>query len=314
MKEKLRKAGLFIELKRLCPAFARGGADVIGSGWGGLVIDHKDGTVSKAFLNHANPRVPAKNRKADRDYISIEAKNLELISGASLGGVLTPRLVEDPILFGHHQTPNFFGIVRMTRIKGEPLSWNDIMKTTTAEERKSHFEQAGELLARFHAHGKTIPRHKMHMPDASWATGFKTSQKFSDETNQLLVAAKEYYHKHAIPGFVHADYAGRNILRQGGKITGLLDFSFSGHMPSLLHDFRAVPQDDNMMDHFVAGYERAGGAPVDRVMTKVTEINDIAGWLDWMERREPEMYRDQWNSQHERLQEKLKGVKDALLP
>lgn len=314
MKEKIRKAQLFNELKRLCPAFARGGADIIGNGWGGLVIDHKDGTVSKAFLNHASPNAPAKNRKADREYISIEARNLELLSGASLGGVLIPRLVEKPTLFDRHQTSSFFGIVRMTRIKGEPLSWNDVLKTTTAEERKSHFEQAGELLARFHAHGQTIPRHKMHTPDESWATGFKTSPQFSDETNRLLVAAKEYYHQHAIPGFVHADYAGRNILRHGKKITGLLDFSFSGHMPSLLHDFRVVPRDENMMESFITGYERAGGAPVDTMLTKITEINDIAGWLNWMERHEPEKHRDQWNAEHERLQDKLKGVKDALLP
>ncbi len=155
---KIRLHKLFTQLKREYPDIPAH-AKILGCGYFSIVIDNRDGTLTKAFVRHRNR---FGSLSWDRKIFENEVRTLEMLNGSLLGNVATPKLVQEPVILNHgSKRGDFLGLLRMTKLEGRSASWWTLAETGTPLEKKNHFEQVGALMAHFHAATQNFTKSKM---------------------------------------------------------------------------------------------------------------------------------------------------------
>jgi homoserine kinase type II len=108
--------------------------------------------------------------------------------------------------------------------------------------------EVGHILAKMHLAGASFKGHGRNTRDAAWRheTADKVLSKLSAEEQQLLVAMlnfQENFNTQALPqGLIHADLFRDNVLFDGDKVGGLIDFYYACH-DTLLYDIAITVND-----------------------------------------------------------------------
>ena len=282
-------------------------AKVISRGYGGLVIDNQDGTVSKAYFRHNRIRV----YKDDVSYMGAEERALRFFEKHKMDEVCVPRIVDEPVYFeGDKKNPFFQGILRISKLKGYAGEWQGIQGRLSAEELSSHMEQAGRVLAEFHRVTQDAPRENIFAVKP-WDENFTlTSGYFQDEENNELASADKVIRDSFTSRFVHGDFAGRNLMvSENGNITGLIDFAFSSFGHNLTQDFRGVYYDNpELLPALVQSYNRhSSGVQVTQEHVDLQLLMDHVGFMIGM-KKNPHLSEEKWQDSYKRLQNFLDGL------
>ena len=307
----LTLAGMKEQFERLCragPALTAG-AVPLGIGDYSLIIDHQDGTVSKAFFYSPDPLTQQQNQSA----FSNEARVLCLLNGEPLNNVHIPKLVEPARRIDN--SPDFFGIFRMTKLAGHSVNWETIGQTETPERVKAHFHQAGQLMADFHARTQSLKDVSLPPQGPSWSH-VQESPYLNEENNLILRKAGAYFKKYAKPAILHNDFHGSQLMRDDkGKIIGLLDFGYVCKSKNHLGELRWINMlCPEFMDTAMAGYEQQSGQKIDSVMMRITGcIAAVIGVNTVMKGGNPNPHNQDWlNASSAYLEKTLPALKSDL--
>lgn len=251
--------GIFNHAAQTLPDMA--GATLLGAGAFGLVADHGDGTVSKICLRYKD-LMPGMNplQTALSEVRALQALRRHWPDG-DLGGLKVPVLIgeAEPL----PEDSPFLLSYRMTKLAGTARTWHMPEPDPQEESRNKvvDFEQAGAALARFHGavRGLDLPvavHSDGHRPDRILAI-----PHMSARINEGLARAQDFLDAHKIPGIVHGDFHGGNIMAaDDGRVTGVVDMSMMGASDNVISDFSSVPPD--YIKVFTAAYESISGAAV----------------------------------------------------
>lgn len=123
------------------------------------------------------------------------------------------------------------------------LTGHDLTSPTAAQ-----CAEVGHVLAKMHLAGASFKGQGRNTRDAAWRheTADKVLPKLSAEEEQLLVATlnfQENFNAQALPqGLIHADLFRDNVLFDGDKVGGLIDFYYACH-DALLYDIAITVND-----------------------------------------------------------------------
>lgn len=216
--------------------------------------------------------------------IDLEA---ELISSAHDAGVPSPRIVyvlrpEDDLGAG------FF----MEHVEGEALGQRIVRHESFAAVRPRLARQCGEILARIHA--LRPPQALPVAPIASIVDALEREHRREDWPRPVFELAFRWLREHAPsdvePGVVHGDFRNGNLLVGDGGVRAVLDWELA-HAGDPMEDLGWICINSwrfGAIDHAVggfgaredlyAGYEAAGGGPVDRARAHFWEVLGTLRW------------------------------------
>lgn len=123
------------------------------------------------------------------------------------------------------------------------LSGRDLTTPTPAQ-----CAEVGHVLAKMHLAGTSFKGQGRNTRDAAWRhdTAAKVLPKLTDDEEQLLITTlnfQENFNTQALPqGLIHADLFRDNVLFDGDKVGGLIDFYYACH-DALLYDIAITVND-----------------------------------------------------------------------
>lgn len=123
------------------------------------------------------------------------------------------------------------------------LSGRDLTTPTPAQ-----CAEVGHVLAKMHLAGTSFKGQGRNTQDAAWRhdTVAKVLPKLTDDEEQLLITTlnfQENFNTQALPqGLIHADLFRDNVLFDGDKVGGLIDFYYACH-DALLYDIAITVND-----------------------------------------------------------------------
>ena len=123
------------------------------------------------------------------------------------------------------------------------LSGRDLTSPTAAQ-----CAEVGHVLAKMHLAGASFQGQGRNTRDVTWRhdTADKVLPKLSDSEEHLLISLlnfQENFNTQALPqGLIHADLFRDNVLFDGDKVGGLIDFYYACH-DALLYDIAITVND-----------------------------------------------------------------------
>jgi aminoglycoside phosphotransferase (APT) family kinase protein len=176
-----------------------------------------------------------------------------------------------------------FASYRMTRLPGQVMyGWDYFTKNYDPAQTAPHFRDVGALLANFHAIAaeRLADVTPQSRPWFEWGSDIAQVPALGADINTELAAADRYLRANKQDGVAHGDFHTSNyMVDENFRITGLLDFSFSGRTDNDLIDFAAIP--DAQRDVVLTEYERLSGRDIDRTLATVTALSLDARILHW---------------------------------
>lgn len=258
----------FLSLKSLCDSFSTS-AEPLGGGFSSLVVDMKDGTVTKFYQQ--NTYTIERNRRS----LLNEAHLLKAFNGR-VGQFLAPTLTADPVIFeeGTPIAAAFIGSITMTKLEGRTLPWGELSKHTT-EQATAYMQQVGSAIATIQNLAEKYNLHytstlNTHPINAPWIT--------DPEMMHIIDMCNQWFEQNQQPGFVHGDIAGRNILvDKNNNIVGLLDFSFSGIHSNGMADFLDIVGD--YLPAATEEYENTSSRKLNNHLVEMTQIQGLSSYI-----------------------------------
>lgn len=242
-------------------------ADPLSMGNFGIVIRHDDNTLTKIFYKPRNP----KWHDSVLSSFNNEVNTLRLLTASPLEELETPILLKEPELIDDKK---YMAHYSMTRVSGGSHTW-DLNENIPDRPLDKLYSNAGKALAQFHTATKNMPFER--------APHFHSSQInpvrfFDKKTNEALIKVDQYLEQHKIPGVIHGDYHGGNIMTDERHIvTGLIDFSATGQSDNVLSDFLSVPA--RYLPHFIKAYEEQSGRTI---APDAVEATKLSNWLTYL--------------------------------
>ncbi|WP_395647330.1 phosphotransferase family protein [Terricaulis sp.] len=275
-------------LSKLAPVLAPGGAEVTAvrplSGGASQELWSVTVTSPAGDVRAVLRRDPGRARSELSIPIALEAA---LIDAAHSAGVPSPRVLhvlmpEDALGAG------FF----MSHVDGEALGHRIVRDETFAAVRPLLARQCGEILARIHALPRPPGLPVTHALDVIAA--LERQHRAEDWPRPVFELAFRWLREHApapvAPSVVHGDFRTGNLLIGPSGVNAVLDWELA-HAGDPMEDlgwlcvnswrFGAI---DNPVGGFgaredlFAGYEAAGGAPVDRQRVRYWEVMGTLRW------------------------------------
>jgi len=240
-----------------------------------LVVDHLDGTVSKVFFRYRDDN---EMQKTAEDVFETETKILQILNGRAFDDVRTPELI-DISTINFPEDSSVFASYRMTKMTGEKVDWDSLLKTPVSANFKKHFEKVGALLAGF---GQTYELSVIEAPEGvlKWSDRIATVSSLDTRTNDALEICDHYLRQNVTPGIVHGDFHhGNYVTSDGTHISGLFDFGLSGLGRNSLMDMARLPE--ATMPHVISQFEKTSGKTVDPDLMAMTKISLCACVLKW---------------------------------
>lgn len=246
------------------PALAE--AELVRASGYGLVLRNKDESFTKLALRFSDGVF---NAEALEGAVG-EINALRLFRGYAglLGGLHVPVLLAPPQEFP--LSSPFSYAYRMTPVAGVNPGWIGIA-LRGGNAAKEYFQQAGAVLARFHEAAAGLPL--AHSVLRNW-WDIRPVEFLPDRLNKGLEIAAQYMEDRTIPGVVHGDFQGGNIMhRADGRITGLIDFGYARYESNIYGDMLEVPS--LYLNDFIAGYDKVAETPVHRAVVLATKLGRL---------------------------------------
>lgn len=183
----------------------------------------------------------------------------------------TPILLHEPALIDNK---NYMAHYSMTRVSGDTHIW-DLNENIPNRPLAKLYGNAGKALAQFHTAAENMPFERAPHFHSSQIS---TTRFFDKKTNEALIKADQYLQQHKIPGVIHGDYHGGNLMTDDQyNVTGLIDFSATGKSDNVLSDFLSVPA--RYLPDFIKAYEEQSGKTI---APDAVEVTKLSNWLTYL--------------------------------
>lgn len=241
------------------------GREPLGGGAFGLVMSGPDDTVIKVLWKRGDnhPEQSWTQRMFKQEIAFFKA-----MDNIPVKGIEIPRLVREPTpLTGD----NFAAAYSMTRLAGAPENWAEVPK----EMMPAYHRRLGGALSRLHqAFARIDPALRREFQNYG-PTRIEAVEGLDDALNQRLEKADRYFQAHKVPGFIHGDFHGGNVMiTPPHKPIGILDLSFASYTDNCLIDTARVVQiSSEGSGTFIEGYAAENGEEADPLMAHLTALS-----------------------------------------
>lgn len=294
----------FQKVSKALPAIVEGQA-MVSMGTFGLVLAGETDVITKILFRHEEPYWNG----LSLEHAGNEIAALSHFSKFPLKDIDTPVLLDEPKELDHAEYSAYY---QMTRLRGASMSWHPENNSQREKARLWHDGlRAGAALARFHRAAKDIPASVFTPANPIKHGHIHQIESLPQSINDALARADSYLQERKPMGIIHGDFHGGNIMVSDRRVTGLIDFGFTGYA-NLYYDFiKAKPY---FMPALVEGYERETGAPVDRHLIAATMLGRFVSRLSKLENDKPTEGLDNANPERKKIIGTIIGCLEDMGP